>query len=187
MKAGQIYKQFRTKKDKIVTLRAIQWEDLDGALEFVNSLVDERNCDPDLGIILDKRQTLESEAEWLGQKLASIESGNQISVVAELDGKLVGNSEVQRGRLTDELYHGKLGIAVLKEYRDEGIGLEIMKTVVEQCRKAGLKTVELEVFATNPRAVHVYEAAGFRKVGRIPKKIFRKGRQTDIIVMAIEL
>jgi ribosomal protein S18 acetylase RimI-like enzyme len=73
------------------------------------------------------------------------------------------------------------------EYRDQGIGLQMMKTLVDESRKAGLKTIELEVFASNPRAIHVYEAAGFKQVGRIPKKIFRKGRFTDIIVMAIEL
>ncbi len=187
MKAGQIYKQFRTKNGKLATLRAIRWEDLNGLLEFANSLVDEREIDPDFGIILDKKQTLETESKWLGEKLSSIENMTQVSVVAEIDGRLVGNSEVVRGNSSDEFHHGKLGISILKEYRDQGIGLEMMKTLVEQSRKAGLKTIELEVFATNPRAIHVYESAGFKQVGRIPKKIFRKGRHTDIILMAIEL
>ena len=187
MKAGQIYKQITAKNGKRVTLRAVKWEDLDACLEFANRLVDEREIDPDFGIILDKRQTLETESEWLGDKLASIERGDQMSVVAEAEGKLVGNSEVIRGHVSDEFHHGKLGISLLKEYRDQGIGLQMMKTLVDESRKAGLETIELEVFASNPRAIHVYEAAGFKQVGRIPKKIFRKGRFTDIIVMAIEL
>ena len=187
MKAGQIYKDITAKNGKLVTLRAIRWEDLNAILEFANRLVDEREVDPDFGILLDKRQTLETEADWLGKKLASIEKGDQISVVAEVEGKLVANSEVIRGQFSDEFHHGKLGISVLKEYRDQGIGLQMMKTLVEESRKAGLKSIELEVFAHNPRAVHVYEAAGFKRVGRIPKKIFRKTRFTDIIVMAIEL
>jgi putative acetyltransferase len=111
----------------------------------------------------------------------------QVSVVAEVDSKLVGNSEVIRGQLHDEYHHGKLGISLLRDYRNQGIGLEMMKTLIDGSRKEGLKTIELEVFANNPRAVHVYESAGFKEVGRIPKKIFRTGRFIDIIVMAIEL
>jgi ribosomal protein S18 acetylase RimI-like enzyme len=187
LRVGETYKKFATKNGKTVTLRAIRWEDLGDLLDFANSLVDERNIDPEFGIILDKSQTLKSEADWLATKLVSIETGEQISVVAELDGKLIGNSEVDRGRVNDEFYHGKLAISVLKEFRNLGIGLEMMKTLLDQSRKAGLKTIELEVFANNPRAVHVYETVGFKQIGKIPKKIFRKGRHIDIIVMAIEL
>jgi RimJ/RimL family protein N-acetyltransferase len=187
LKAGQIYKQFTAKNGKTVTLRAIRWEDLDQCLEFANHLVEERQADPDFGIILDKKQTLETEASWLADKLASIELGNQVRVVAEAEGKFVGNSEVVRGQSSDEFHHCKLGITVLKEYRTQGIGLQMMNILVDQSRREGLKTIELEVFANNPRAVHVYEKVGFKQVGRIPKKIFRKGRIMDIIVMAIEL
>jgi RimJ/RimL family protein N-acetyltransferase len=168
-------------------LRSAKWDDLQNLLLFANALVDEREIDPDLGIILDKHPEPEKEAEWLGRKLAAIESGQEISVVAEADGVLVGNSEVTRGTSSDEFLHGKLGISVKREFRDSGIGFEMMKTLIDESRNAGLKTIELEVFANNPRATHVYEKGGFKQVGRIPKKIYRQGRFIDIVVMAIEL
>jgi RimJ/RimL family protein N-acetyltransferase len=59
--------------------------------------------------------------------------------------------------------------------------------MVKESRKAGMKTVELEVFANNPRATHVYEKTGFKEVGRIPKKMLRKERFIDAVVMAREL
>jgi len=152
-----------------------------------NKLVAEREVDPDFGILLDKKQTLESETDYLANKLASIEKGEQVNVVAESGGKMIGNSEVSRGKVSDEFHHGKLGIAILREYRDLGIGLEMVKTLVDESRRVGLKTIELEVFANNPKAIHVYENAGFKQVGRIPKKIFRGERFTDIVVMSIEL
>lgn len=187
MKAGQVYKQFRAQNGKLVTLRSIRWEDLTDCVEFANSLVDERNVNPGIGIILDKRQTIETESEWLARKLASIELGQQISVVSIVDGKLVGNSEVMRGISSDEYNHGKLGISIMKDYRDMGIGSEMLQTLVEESRKAELMTIELEVFATNLRAIHLYETVGFKQVGRIPRKIFRGGRYTDIIIMSLEL
>jgi hypothetical protein len=75
LKAGRVYKQITAKDGKLVTLRAIRWEDLDACLEFANLLVAERENDPDFGILLDEKQTLESESEWLAKKLASIERG----------------------------------------------------------------------------------------------------------------
>jgi ribosomal protein S18 acetylase RimI-like enzyme len=187
LKSGQVFRQFKTENDQQVTLRSIRWEDLPDCVEYANRLVDEREEDPNFGILLDTRQTLESEAEWLASRLASMEKGDLLSVVAEVGGKLVANSEVARSRFRDELHHGKLGISVHHDYRNLGIGSEMMKTLVEESRKAGFKTIELEVFASNSRAIHVYEGAGFRQVGRIPKKIYRKGSFTDGIIMWIEL
>jgi ribosomal protein S18 acetylase RimI-like enzyme len=187
LKSSQVYKKFRAKNDQTVVLRSIRWEDLPSLVDFANSLVEDRDIDPDFGILLDRKQTLETEADYLGNWMAAVEKGEQVHVVADVDRKLVGNSEVTRGKFSDEFYHGKLGIAVHRDYRGLGIGLEMMKTLVEESRKLGLKTIELETFATNPRAIRVYEKVGFKQVGRIPKKILRKDHHIDIIVMSIEL
>ncbi len=48
-------------------------------------------------------------------------------------------------------------------------------------------TIEPEVFATNLGAIHLYEKIGFKKVGRIPRMIFRMGLFTDIIVASLEM
>ncbi len=123
----------------------------------------------------------------MSRQLTGIETGNVVSVAAEVDGRVVANSEVTRGRFKDTFHHGYLGIAALKEYRGLGIGLEMMKTLVREGRKAGLKTVQLEVFENNAQAIHVYEKAGFRRVGRVPKKIRRGSRFIDAVLMATEL
>lgn len=187
MKAGKVYKRFKAKNGKTVTLRALKWEDLDDLVVLINKLVEERGTNSDLGIVADKRQTKEKEAEWLSRQLTGIETGNVFSVAAEVEGRVVANSEVTRGRFSDTFHHGHLGIAALKEYRGLGIGLEMMKTLVRESRKAGLKTVQLEVFENNAQAIHVYEKVGFRQVGRIPKKIHRGRRFFDAVLMATEL
>jgi RimJ/RimL family protein N-acetyltransferase len=158
-----------------VTLRALKWEDLDDCVAFINDLVGEKNSEPNLGIVADRKQTREEEAEWLANQITGIERGNIVSVVAEVEGKLVGNSSVTRGSYEDTKRHGYLGIAISKKHRDRGIGLEMMRTLVKESRKAGLKTVELEVFANNPQAIHVYERTGFKEAGRIPEEDAEKG------------
>ena len=170
-----------------MTLRALRWEDLDNCVFFVNDLVGEKKTEPNLGVMVDKKQTREDEAEWLANQLIGIESGKIVSVVADVGGRIVGNSSVTRGAYQDTRRHGGLGIAVSRKFRDIGIGVEMMRTLVTESRRAGLKTLELEVFANNPRAIHVYEKTGFRQSGRIPKKMFRNGKFIDSVVMTREL
>jgi RimJ/RimL family protein N-acetyltransferase len=187
MKTGRIYRRFKTSNGESVTLRALKWEDLDDCVVFINDLVGERESEPNLGIIADRKQTREEEAKWLANQITGMEKGSIISVVAELGGRLAGNSSVTRGSYEDTKRHGYLGIAISRKYRDRGIGLKMMRTLVRESRRAGLKTIQLEVFANNPRAIHVYERTGFKEVGRIPKKMLRNGKYIDSIVMAREL
>ena len=100
---------------------------------------------------------------------------------------MIGNCEVTRGKVSDEFHHGTLGISVSKEYRNAGIGREMLRTAIEECRKENLKTIELEAFGNNQRAIHLYESVGFKQVGVIPKKMQRNGRFYDSVVMSIEL
>jgi RimJ/RimL family protein N-acetyltransferase len=165
----------------------LKWEDLDDCVTFINDLVGEKNSEPNLGIVADRKQTREEEAKWLANQITGIERGSMISVVAEVKGRLTGNSSVTRGSYEDTKRHGYLGISISKKHRDPGIGLEMMRTLVNESRKAGLKSIELEVFANNPRAIHVYDRIGFKEAGRIPKKMLRNGKYIDSVVMAMEL
>ena len=187
MRAGKIHKAFKAKNSRRIILRDLRWEDLDDCVRFINRLVEERNVQSDLGIIADKKQSREEESEWLASLLIGVEKGDILSVAAEAGGRIVANSQVTRGRYGDTKHHGSLGISVLKNYRGLGIGYEMMRTLMRESRRAGLKSLQLEVFANNARAIHVYEKAGFRQVGKIPKKIHRDSRFFDIILMSAQV
>ena len=181
MLKAQILREFVTRNDKRVVLRKPRWEDLDDLLDFINSLVEEG-----ADILRETQVTREEEADWLGKRLASIEKGEIIGVVAEVDGKVVANSEVmKRGGPMSLL--GVLGIAVKKDYRGTGIGKELMRTLIEESRKAGLKVLLLEVFGSNMVAKSLYAKMGFKDAGRIPKGVFKKGKYVDLLRMTLEL
>jgi|SRR5579862_5126529 len=187
MKSGQIYRQFQTKDGKQVTLRSLKWEDLDSILEFADAFFQEWETDPEFGVPLSKKPTLETEAKWLADNLVKIEMQKQVSVVAEIDGKFVGSAQVDRPENEALQHYGRLGIAISKEYRDIGTGYEMLKTILEECRKLGISLIDLGVFANNSRAIHLYEKVGFREVGRTPRKIARDDRFFDEILMVIQL
>jgi len=124
----------------MVTIRAANWEDLPQMIDYANRLVGERDEDPNFGIVLDKIQAIESEATWLSGKLTGMETGGQPLLIAEAaNGNFAGSPEVVRGKMGEVFHYGDLGISIGREFRDLGIGLELMKTLIEQSRDMGLK------------------------------------------------
>ena len=174
-------KTFITKDGREAILRSPRWEDLDDLLDFINSLVEEG-----ADISREEKTTREEEADWLGKKLAAIEKGGTVAIVAEVDGKVVANSEVEKRR--GPMSHvGYLGIAVKRGYRRFGIGAEIMRTLIDESKKMGLKILVLDVFDSNNPAKRLYKKMGFKEVGKIPKGIRKKGKYIDLIRMTLEL
>jgi len=180
-KAFKLYETFVAKDGRKVILRSIRWEDLDDCLEFINSLVEEG-----AEILRDTRVSREEEAEWLGRRLTRIDKGEMINVVAEVDGKMIANSEVEK-RSGPMKQVGFLGIAIKSGYRGIGLGTKIMQTLIEESKKAGLKILVLDVSDTNQTAKALYKKMGFREAGRIPKGIYKKGKYIDLVRMTLEL
>jgi len=106
--------------------------------------------------------------------------------VAEVDGRVVANSQIGRkGGYSNHV--GGLGIGIRKGYRDIGIGTEMLKALITKAEEMGLKMLTLGVFSSNDRAMHVYNKVGFRETGRFPKEIYKDGRYIDHIIMAEEI
>ena len=70
--------------------------------------------------------------------------------------------------------------------RDRGFGSEATRLVVAHAFAAtDLHRIELEVYAFNPRAQHVYARAGFRVEGRRREAFVFDGERVDAIIMAV--
>ena len=156
-------------------------EDLDDLIEFINSLVEEG-----ADITRNQKVTREEEANWLGRKLANLENDKVFCLVAEVNGKVVANSGLGREKGYSS-HVGGLGIAIREGNRDVGIGTEMLRTLIVQAEKMGLKMVVLSVFSSNERAIHMYEKVGFKETGRIPKEIYKGDRYIDHIMMTKEI
>jgi ribosomal protein S18 acetylase RimI-like enzyme len=178
MKSARILETFSVKDGRTVVLRTPKWEDLDDLLNLINSLVEEK-----ADVIADEKLSRMQEAEWLSSVLLRLEKRQIIFLVAEVGGKVVASSDLHLGR-GSERYAGVVGIAVRSGFRDLGIGTWMMRTLVKEAQRIGLKVLILSVFATNKRAIHVYEELGFVQTGRVPKKHFREGKYIDEIAMA---
>ena len=88
-----------------------------------------------------------------------------ICYVAECDDKIVGAVWV---RIMDDYGHvddetPSFAISLLKEYRNYGIGTELMKRMLFELKKQGYKQASLSVQKIN-NAVHMYTKVGFNIV-----------------------
>ena len=59
----------------------------------------------------------------------------------------------------------ELGIAILPDFRQQGIGAILMKEIIQQARFDGYKSLSLSVDPDNHLAVRLYEKLGFEYCG----------------------
>jgi RimJ/RimL family protein N-acetyltransferase len=181
LKAGQVLSRHSLKDGTRVTLRTPRMEDLDDLLRYINALVKENAM-----ILMTKPAKRHDEAKWLGNVLAEIETGKSVYIVAEIEGRVVANGNVgfREGK---EAHVCTLGIAISRPFRDKGLGTILINELIRHARKFHRRLILLSVFEENPRARHLYEKVGFREVGRVPKKLFHKGKYHTEIMMAREI
>jgi RimJ/RimL family protein N-acetyltransferase len=103
-----------------------------------------------------------SEGFWISEMIRSAE---HLALVAEADGEIVGNVLVStdRNRATEHI--GTLAICIAEDWRDVGIGSELVVGAQHWVRERGLRKLALGVFPDNERAIAVYERAGFVREG----------------------
>jgi ribosomal protein S18 acetylase RimI-like enzyme len=76
-----------------------------------------------------------------------------------------------------------LGIGIIDEYHEVGMGKALLLLMIEQARMLGLDRIKLGVWADNPRAIYVYQGVGFQTEPTLPAKEF-DGRAEIYMVVA---
>lgn len=113
---------------------------------------------------------------------------NALFIIAEVDGKIVGNLNFSGGARPRIAHTGEFGISVLKEYWGQGIGTELIKYLIEWCKQSGvIRKINLRVRSDNYSAIHVYEKLGFSKEGIITRDFLINGRFYDSICMGLNI
>lgn len=79
---------------------------------------------------------------------------------------------------------GVIGIAVHDGFQRRGIGQALMEALLDLADTClSLVRVELEVFASNARAIRLYERLGFEHEGRKRRGVIRRGQYEDVLAM----
>jgi putative acetyltransferase len=113
---------------------------------------------------------------------------NSLFLLAEDERGIAGQLTLQGGLRRATRHAAMLGMSVREDRRGQRVGSRLLRTAVDYARTSSpLRRIELNVFADNPVAVHLYERFGFEVEGRRRRVVYRDGRFIDDYVMALLL
>lgn len=107
------------------------------------------------------------EAQFLKEKT---ESPDEIELLAEVEGQVVGSAGIGRVGAAFKLRHrAEFGVSIDRAYWGLGIGRALTEACIECARTAGYAQLELSVVAENETALALYRSVGFVECGRDPR------------------
>ncbi len=162
-----------------VNIRAVERDDLPRYVRWLN--------DPEVreNLAMFYPMSLAEEEKWFEDKILKRDENNKTFAIETKDGVHIGGTGLDSINWKDR--NAEFGIFIgEKDYWNKGYGTDATKTIVKFAfEEMNLARVYLRVYDDNPRAIRVYEKAGFEREGVLKKHIFRKGRYSDVIIMGI--
>lgn len=93
-------------------------------------------------------------------------------ILCIVDGKVAGNCEISFHKAIKTRHRADIGIAILKEFWNQGIGTAMFQEMIRLAQEREEVTqMELEFVEGNVRARQLYEKMGFRIAGVHPNAI----------------
>ena len=140
----------RDRKGEEILIRKYEHEkDREKLIHMYETYDPEYRC---LGLPPLTRQAIENWIDYLAEV--------GFSILAEAKGKVIGHLVIVP---TDD-NKVDLTIFIHQDYQNRGIGQEMMRIIIEYCKKAGFVGISLVTERTNARAIHVYKKVGFKVV-----------------------
>ncbi|URZ07116.1 GNAT family N-acetyltransferase [Clostridium felsineum] len=116
----------------------------------------------------------------------AVKSDNALFLVAEAEGKIVGNLNFAGGKNSKVRHTGEFGVSVLKEYWGQRIGKKLIERLIAWSKEASIiRKINLRVRTDNLRAIALYEDLGFIKEGIIKRDFFIEGKFYDSFSMGL--
>ena len=175
--------QYHRQDGNSVLIREAQPSDAADLLSYVEDLAGETAY---LTMVPGEFSLTEAqEAAYLAQ---CHESPNQIYIVAEIDGYLVGSASLSSSSRIRIRHVCTLGISVRQAYWQQGIGRALLKSIIGWARANVMLTkMDLSVRADHRAAIALYRSVGFVDEGRRSRQLKVDGIDFDTIEMGLLL
>lgn len=159
-----------------VTIRPVTPDDAAGSVAVVRQVAEE-------GIYLLVEPEMVRSAEDQREYLRRLHP-DDLFLVAEADGRVVGQVDAYRGRWGKTRHTADIGLVIADGYRNLGIGRRLLQAVDRWARDADLLKLSLGVFSSNDRAIHLYRGCGFEVEGVRSRHLYVHGQYVDELIMA---
>ncbi len=154
-------------------LRAIDGSEL---LEFYRSFPEE------------ERQFLRddvSSPEWVDRFLKKVDFEEVVSLVAELDGAVIGETTLYRTRYGWTRHVGEIRVAVAHALRRKGLGTALARTLVKLATNMGIEKMVVQVVENQVAARRTFEKLGFSQEATLRAHVKDvRGMKRDVMVMS---
>lgn len=166
-------------KGTSVTLRLMTAEDGNQLLSFAQSLPENDL----LFLSVDMTRPIAIE-QWI----RSIEKGRITTVLAEVDGKLIGHGTLRHDELVWTRHLGEMQLLINPDYRGRGIGNLLAQEVFAFAQERGLQKIIARMASEQRGALQVFERLGFRAEALLADYVIdRQDRTHDLIVMSYDV
>lgn len=172
-------KTIQLKNNEIIVLRHIQKDDLDEIWDNYNEVIDEGKYQPSFTKVVDKFEKVSWYNELVGY--------NNLCIVAEYNSpqrkKIIGQCTIHHDDWEASEHVGTLGIIIRREFRNLGLGTQLIEFAIEESKQNGKKKIVLGTLVTNTFAIRLYEKLGFRRIGIRKKQFYMKKKYIDELLM----
>ncbi|MEF2954821.1 MAG: GNAT family protein [Blautia sp.] len=174
----------KDKQDREIILRSAEEKDAESLLDFLKITAAETPFllrEPD-----EITLSIEQEQDFIKAKK---DSENEILLIAEIEGKHIGNCSLMSvGGFRRYRHRCEIAIALYQEYCGLGIGKAMLEMLLDIAKQVGYEQAELEVIANNKSAIALYEKLGFQKYGTFPNNMkYADGSYADAYWMMKKL
>lgn len=119
--------------------------------------------------------------------LKSLENSRDgVLLVAKDNGKIVGDAGLRR-EVRRMGHRGDLGISVVRDYWNKGIGSMLLSEIIGFAKQNGFDIIDLQVRCDNLPAIHLYEKFGFEKIGTHPAFFKMNGKEIPFDFMFLRI
>ena len=117
---------------------------------------------------------------------ATPQDQDHVHLCAVIDGKAIGSAGMRCVSAQRRRAHAaNIGMCVHDTYAGRGAGTALLAALLDMADNwLAYTRVDLTVWADNPRAIGLYERAGFEREGLLRRYAFRDGEYVDAITMA---
>ncbi|MNU55437.1 N-acyltransferase YncA [compost metagenome] len=171
------------KDGRVILLRHVAVSDAVKVIEFVQGFVYEEEFVP--MVEGEFNPTIEEEEALLKNY---VDRSNCLFLVAEFEGKIVGNINIDGSQRKIMRHTAVFGIGMHRDWQGCGLGRALLQNAIDWCRdESELELLYLQVYAENESGMILYRKVGFTEHGRMPKAFKQNGRYHDEISMYLLL
>lgn len=173
------FREMVTLKDgTYVLLRPMNVEDENLLLEFYSSVSDD-----DMRFFRHYVKDPSVVHNWAEQ----LDYSKVLPVIAVVKDRAVGSASLHYGE-GPHRHTAEVRLFLAKDFRKRGLGMKMIKALIELARKQGLSILEAEVIADQTKVVRAFETLGFKTQAILDDYfLFPDGETSDVVFMTMPL